>query len=194
MKDQHDRYGDKGPDWEVGDEVWLDKKNLKTQYPSAKLAPKRLGPYKILERIGTTSYRLDLPEDWQIHDVFHGSLLTTYVENEEHGPNYIRPDAELVDNEEEYEVEEVFNVRHNKKKRWWEYFVSWVGWPESENSWQPMGNLKNAMELVKDFHRRRPKKPKPRSLAINLLRLNSTQRVTMLRTFKDIWSKRIRFK
>jgi hypothetical protein len=99
-----------------------------------------------------------------------------------------------VDNEEEYEVEEVFNVRHNKKKQRWEYFVSWVGWPESENLWQPMGNLKNAMELVKDFHRRQPKKPKPRSLAINLLRFNSTQRVTMLRTFKDIWSKRIRFK
>jgi hypothetical protein len=194
MKDQHDRYGDKGPDWEVGDKVWLDKKNLKTYYPSAKLAPKRLGPYKILERIGTTSYRLDLPDDWKIHDVFHGSLLTAYVETEEHGPNYIRPDAELVEDEEEYEVEEVFNVWHNKRKRRWEYYVSWVGWPESENSWQPMGNLKNAMELVKDFHQRRPKKPKPRNLAINLLQLNPNQQRELLQTLEKIWSKRIRLK
>jgi hypothetical protein len=159
-----------------------------------KLAPKRLGPYKILDQIGSTSYQLDLPNDWKIHDVFHGSLLTTYVENEEHGPNYLRPDVEIIDDQEEYEVEEVFNVRKNKKLKRWEYYVSWVGWPESKNSWQPLENLENVMELVKDFHQRCPKKVKPQSVTLNRLQLHSKRRLELIQTLKTIWNKRTRLK
>jgi hypothetical protein len=37
--------------------------------------------------------------------MFHALLLTPYVENEVHGPNYERPPAELTEQEEEWEVE-----------------------------------------------------------------------------------------
>ena len=139
----------------MGDEVWLDKKNLKTQYPSAKLAPKRLGPYKILEKVGSTSYRLDIPDSWKIHDVFHGSLLKTYVENEEHGPNYTRPDAELVDEEEEYEVEVIIDskIDHRfRREEQLQYLVKWKGYPDSDNQWIPFQNLTHAPEIIKEFH------------------------------------------
>ena len=41
-----------------------------------KLAPRFIGPFPILERIGTLAYRVQLP-DWLpgVHDVFHVSQL-----------------------------------------------------------------------------------------------------------------------
>ncbi|GKD77159.1 putative reverse transcriptase domain-containing protein [Tanacetum coccineum] len=41
-----------------------------------KLAPRSVGPFKIIERIGLMAYRLDLPEEFNgVHDTFHVSNL-----------------------------------------------------------------------------------------------------------------------
>ena len=71
-----------------GDQVWLDGRNIKTYHPTAKLAPKRHGPFPIERALSTITYQLTLPEQWKIHDVFHVDLLTPYRETEFHGPNY----------------------------------------------------------------------------------------------------------
>jgi hypothetical protein len=78
MKVQYDRHRTKPLEWKIGDQVWLEGKNLKTQYPLVKLGPKRFGPFEIVKCIGATSYQLKLPKTWKIHDVFHASLLTPY--------------------------------------------------------------------------------------------------------------------
>jgi hypothetical protein len=86
MKQQHDTYGKKGPNFQPGNKVWLEGKNLRTQYPSAKLAPKRYGPFDIIGQIGQGAYKLRLPNHMKIHPVFHAGLLSLYKETEAHGP------------------------------------------------------------------------------------------------------------
>ena len=62
--------------FEKGQKVWLNGRNLKIEYQSRKLAPKSEGPFKITEVMGPVTYCLKLPDQWQIHPVFHASLIT----------------------------------------------------------------------------------------------------------------------
>ena len=45
----------------------------------AKMSPRFYGPFKILERIGPVSHRLELSQTVKAHDVFHVSLRKKYV-------------------------------------------------------------------------------------------------------------------
>ena len=68
--------------FEKGQKVWLDSRNLKTQY-NKKIGPKREGPFEIDEVLGPLTYRLKLPNSWKIHNVFHAILLRPYMETED---------------------------------------------------------------------------------------------------------------
>ncbi|KAF8750825.1 hypothetical protein RHS01_09156 [Rhizoctonia solani] len=54
--------GNKGtiPEYSVGDKVWLDGKNVELRTNSNKLDPRRLGPFKITEKISSHAYCLKL--------------------------------------------------------------------------------------------------------------------------------------
>ncbi|KZV20077.1 hypothetical protein F511_10151 [Dorcoceras hygrometricum] len=50
-----------------------------------KLAPRYVGPYEIVERIGPLAYRLLLPPELSsIHDVFHVFMLRKYETDPSH--------------------------------------------------------------------------------------------------------------
>jgi hypothetical protein len=45
------------------------------------LAAKRLGPYTIEKLVGPTSYQLNIPVGWRIHNMFHAGLLSRTQED-----------------------------------------------------------------------------------------------------------------
>ena len=50
-----------------------------------KLSPRFIGPFEILERIGSIAYNLALPPSLSsVHDVFHVSMLRKYITNPTH--------------------------------------------------------------------------------------------------------------
>ena len=117
-----------------GDQVWLEGRNLKTHHPTAKLAPRRYGPFSIIKKLSPVTYRLTLPATMRIHPVFHVDLLTKYRETEEHGPNYERPPPEIVEGEPEWEVEKIINSRLHGRYKKLQFLVRWKGFPPSEDS------------------------------------------------------------
>jgi hypothetical protein len=123
------------PKYKEGDLVWLEGKNLRINQPTAKLAPRRHGPFKITQVMSAVNYRLELPTQWSIHPVFHIDLLTPYKEMIMHGPNFTRPAPELIDGEEEYSVEKILDSRHFGRRRRLQYLVKWEGYPDAENMW-----------------------------------------------------------
>src|SRR5712671_1998107 len=147
--------------FELGDQVWLDAKNLVLPYQSNKLAPRRQGPFRIKRIISPVAFQLELPASWWIHDVFHASLLTSFKETPAHGPNYSRPPPDLVDEDPEYEVEAIINHRFFGQRRRLQYLIKWKGYPHSDNTWEPVENL-HADILVKAYHRKHPLEHKSR--------------------------------
>src|SRR5713226_8879053 len=107
--------------FKVNDRVWLDAKNLRLPYQTTKLAPKHYGPFRIGKEVSPVAYQLDLPASWNIHDVFHASLLLPYQENAVHGPNFLRLPPNLIQGTEEYEVEHLVNHRRHGKSRTLQY-------------------------------------------------------------------------
>ena len=145
------------PKYEVGDRVWLDGRNLRTDQPTSKLAPRRHGPFTISQVMSSVSYRLELPHQWRIHPVFHIDLLTPYRETKMHGDNYQRPPPELIDNEEEFEVEAILDSRRFGRGRKLQYLVKWLGYPSSDNQWEDADKV-HANELIGEFQRQHPGK------------------------------------
>ena len=83
---------------------------------------KRYGPFKISKDIGSGAFQLELPEGWMIHNMFNEDLLTQYVELKFKGQHEEPvPPLMIINEEEEYEVEEV--RKHRKYERGTQYLV-----------------------------------------------------------------------
>ncbi|KAK6163770.1 hypothetical protein DH2020_000634 [Rehmannia glutinosa] len=54
-----------------------------------KLSPRYIGPFEILERIGSLAYRIALPLALSgVHSIFHVSMLKKYIPNQSHILSY----------------------------------------------------------------------------------------------------------
>jgi hypothetical protein len=73
--------------------------------------------------MSSVNYRLELPTQWSIHDIFHIDLLTPYCKTSFHGPNFTHPPPELIDGEEEYEVKKILDQRQFGRTRCKQYLI-----------------------------------------------------------------------
>jgi hypothetical protein len=143
------------PKYKEGDLVWLEGKNLHVNQPTAKLAPRRHGPFKVIQVMSAVNYRLELPTQWSIHPVFHIDLLTPYRETTMHGPNFTRPTPELIDGEEEYSIEKILDSRHFGRRQRLQYLVKWEGYPDVDNMWVDKDDV-FADDKVREFKSSNP--------------------------------------
>ncbi|GAA6018098.1 hypothetical protein JCM10207_006080 [Rhodosporidiobolus poonsookiae] len=158
MKKQADKHRREAPRFDIGDLVWLNRKNIETTRQSRKLDSKFLGPYKIAAKVGESAYRLELPDEVRLHPVFHVSLLHPHRDNP--FPDRIPqpPPLTIVDGQPELEVDTILDSRTYYGKL--QYLVRWRGFAPTHDSWESADNLANAAELVENFHRLYPKKPR----------------------------------
>ena len=83
MEQQEDQHHNERSFY-VGDWVFLrllpyKQMSLNKAKKDNKLSPKYYGPYKVLQKIGTMAYKLELPASSRVHPVFHVSCLKKVI-------------------------------------------------------------------------------------------------------------------
>jgi hypothetical protein len=140
----------------VGDLVLLSTQqampDTESARPNASLGHKHTGPYKIIEATAPNAYRLALPEGMRIHPVINTSQLRPYKASDpdEFPQREVpRPAPDLIDDIEEYEVEEILAERTHYGKT--QFLVKWTGYAPHENSWEPDEFLEHAQDKILAF-------------------------------------------
>ena len=108
---------------------------------------KYVGPFTILGKVNEVAFKLGLPENMQVHDVFHVSLLKPYSPDPHHSPP---PPPDVVDGELEYTVDRVLDHRDRwrGRKSVREYLIRWTGYGPEHNTWEPQSNMAGATEAI----------------------------------------------
>lgn len=154
QKEQADRNRRETPNWKVGDSVFVSTANFKG---FNKLKEKFIGPFKIIEKLSDVSFRVGLPVKYQVHNVFHSSLLrSSYENNSELFPNRTvmnvqPPVVKSINNDEEDEWEIEKLVDRRRRRNHLEYLVRWKGWSPEYDEWKTVDQLYNARQMMKDY-------------------------------------------
>jgi hypothetical protein len=152
LKQQH--YAKRTPmEFEEGDMVSLSTAHLPIQ-GSLKLSHRYYGPFKIVQKISRSAYRLKLPPQWRVHDVFNISQLKPY-----HAPADGRAPVPIPpvigdDGEEQYEVDRIVAHRRTRKNKVLEFLVMWKGYPLHEAEWLTQAHLESdglALTPLRDY-------------------------------------------
>jgi len=165
------------------DRVMLNRKNLRTKRPKEKLDHKMFGPFVVKSKVGSRAYEVEVPERWDIHPVFHVSLLEHYREDPVGRPPKVIPTPDIVDNEPSYVVAEVVDSRWdgNPKSKFPHYFVQYMiageGYGPEENSWERFEMVQDTtMQALQQCHERYLSKPKDHKVIDNPNRGTKRQR------------------
>ena len=170
---QQQRYYDtrhKPESFEEGSYVLLSTQNIRMKGTPSKLKRRFAGPFKILQRIGNQAYKLDLPDSWHIHNVFHVSLLKRWIEQSYRTVDATaQPELDLdLDQPTEYEVEKIIRKRRVMKRNGrfshWEYLTMWTGFPIDYATWEPTSSFTDAAVLEDNLREDQPTEVDPRRL------------------------------
>uniref|UniRef100_A0A1U7YUQ6 Uncharacterized protein LOC104248029 n=2 Tax=Nicotiana sylvestris TaxID=4096 RepID=A0A1U7YUQ6_NICSY len=108
-----------------------------------KLSPRYIGPYEILDRIGSVAYKLALPPRLSaVHPVFHVSMLRRYVRDDNHK---IQSENAELDENLTYEEGPIAildrQVRQLRSKKVASVKVLWRNHPIEEATWESEADI-----------------------------------------------------
>jgi transposase InsO family protein len=139
------------PQLKEGDKVYLHTKNLRSKRPSKGLDHVKVGPFLVSKKNGPVTYTLKLPADAKIHPRFHINLL----EPADKDTPLQRTWRYETEEDNEFEVEKILDHRrYGVRASENEYLVKWLGYDDSENTWEPETNLDNCKQMVQQYHKK----------------------------------------
>jgi hypothetical protein len=130
-------------EFQVGDMVLLKHAQASVvNRPYPKLAYKYFGPYTVLEKIGQVAYRLALPAESKIHNVFHVSQIKEYHAN--HTPVYKElpepPELDTIDTTPEKVLDRRLVKKGNAALP--QVLIKWKNLPDDAATWENWEALK----------------------------------------------------
>src|SRR5258708_1240787 len=151
MKWYYDQNHQVAPEYRVGDKAWLSLQNYSLDCPMKKLVHKWAGPFTITKVISPAAIKLHLStQEKNIHPVVSISSIRPYIPDDiAECPQPPQPGPVIINDQEEYEVEEVLDSRFRWGKLW--YLVKFIGWSHSDNKWLPHLDV-HAPAVIEEFH------------------------------------------
>ncbi|KAB1225090.1 Transposon Tf2-9 polyprotein [Morella rubra] len=132
-------------EFNIGDFVYLRLQPYRqmslSQRHNLKLSPRFYGPFKILQRIGSVAYKLDLPSTSLLHPVFHVSQLKRQLGTRVAAATHLPPtDSHGVLRPEPVHV---LNRRSRKvrNRAVTDLLIQWQGQPPEDATWIPYHQL-----------------------------------------------------
>jgi hypothetical protein len=121
----------------------MNQKPLNTGIAEGKLAPRYIGPFKILERRGEMSYKLELPPKLsEVHDVFHVSQLRKCLQPPNKPEVFNEIDHNSIDLNHDLTYRErpirilAEDIRLTRRRKIKMYKVQWSNHFEDEATWE----------------------------------------------------------
>ena len=178
------RRREDAPGYTVGQRVWVDTRNMKTNRPMKKGDDKWTGPCKIL-KVYPRACHVKLPEGVKVFPVFHNSLLRPHSGNGLPGQDQINEaesrhlrgrvlerDDNTGETIEKWIFEDILDSRIDPQDGL-QYRVKWA---YHRPTWQPASDLKGNDGVLVDYHTSHPEKPGPPSWVRGMSR-RSTRRL-----------------
>ena len=142
-QDRQKHYADKKRSERIfkeGDMVFLrvrPKKSNLSLGKYKKLSQRYCGPYEIIKVVSDQAYKLKLPQNLKVHNVFHVSLLKPYVPSPDHLldiEQIVLPSQGVLELQPDYILET--RERKLRNRMISEHLVKWKDYPEEDATWE----------------------------------------------------------
>lgn len=115
---------------------------------ATRLSLRYYGPFKIIEKIGGTAYKLQLPSHSKIHPVFHISLLKPYYAGSTKPVLHLPPKIH-----NDNPIHEILSILDERKvwvkgKPKHQVLIQWADLPPADSSWEDATSLDNKVRNI----------------------------------------------
>ncbi|EFA86005.1 LTR-retrotransposon skipper [Heterostelium album PN500] len=142
------------PTYQIGDWMFVKDEfiNLEVDWNTntGSINNKNRGPFKITKIFNNgINVELELDYTTKRHKVFNINQLVQFKLNKDNESLVKGIEPDIIDNEEEFEIEQIIGDRMYRKKK--QYQIKWLGYPLDKATWQYSKNMDHAKDLIKEY-------------------------------------------